>query len=192
MGRTASAPPAGGRDRRGTSESEQLAAPRGRIASEVAPVSPGHRQIHGSEPACDRPSERGFEARARLVSDHRETTCLEVGYGQCVLGPMTMGQLSAGLAAGAIPSWAWVRRVTPWLPIEYVPLLALPDGEQRRRCIEVRHQADTRGPVSLDQVRRGRAAGLIPDGSQVRVVWPWVTAEMALRSQHGSGDGRAA
>jgi hypothetical protein len=105
-----------------------------------------------------------------------------VRYGACVFGPMTLSQLRRGVQAGQIPTWASARRVTPWLPIEYVPMLGVPVGQERLRCIEVRLRADIRGPVSLDQVRRGVAAGMIPDGSEARVVWPWETVEMAARS----------
>lgn len=141
----------------------------------------------------DRPTERGYEPPHLAESDHAETACFEVRYGDCVFGPMTLSQMRSAAAEGTIPAWAAVRRATPWLPVEYVPLLGVPTGQERHQCIEVRHGADIRGPVSLDQVRRGLRAGLIPDGSETRVVWPWETLEMAFRSYGDrSNDGCAA
>jgi len=173
-----------------TSNSENLNLIR---SDKVSPLTTGQRANHGSKSVCDRPTERGVDPPDKAQSGHRETACFEVHYSECVFGPMTLSQLHGSVAAGTTPEWAAVRRVTPWLPVVYVPLLGVPPGQEHHRCIEVRYGPDIRGPVSLDQVRRGVAAGLIPEGSEARVVWAWETIEMASRSHHAdSGDGRAA
>lgn len=130
----------------------------------------------------DRPTERGSAPPSQAGSDHRETACFEVHYGACVFGPMTLSKIRSGLAAGQLPAWALVRRVTPWLPIDYVRLLGVPPGKEHHKCLEVRLGADVRGPVSLDQLRRGLGAAMIPAASEVRVVWALQTLEMALHS----------
>ena len=162
-------------------------------SDKVLPVTTGQSAIHGSKAVCDRPTERGYDPPDKAQSGHRETACFEVHYSECVFGPMTLTQLHDAVAAGTIPDWAAVRRVTPWLPVAYVPLLGVPPGQERHRCIEVRYGPDIRGPVSLDQVRRGVEASMIPEGSEARVVWSWETIDMASRArQTSTANGRVA
>ena len=65
----------------------------------------------------------------------------------------------------------------------FVPMLEAPPGRDKKPCVEIRHGEDVRGPVSLYQVRRGLMEAMIPDGSQARVVWPWVPVERLLRQR---------
>jgi hypothetical protein len=106
--------------------------------------------------------------------------CFEVRHADEVVGRVSLDQIRRGREAGKIPKGSKARRVTPWGPVEKVVELDAPVGRERKPCFEVRHDEDIVGPVSLDQIRRGRAVGKIPDGSAARIVWPWVMVDELL------------
>jgi hypothetical protein len=106
--------------------------------------------------------------------------CFEVRHTDDVVGRVSLDQIRRGREAGKVPAGSEARRVTPWGPIEKVVELDAPVGRERKPCFEVRHGEEIVGPVSLDQIRRGRAAGKIPDGSAARIVWPWIAVDEVL------------
>lgn len=99
--------------------------------------------------------------------------CFEVRNGADIVGPVSLDQIKRGRKAGRIPEGSHARRVTPWGPVDQVVKLSAPGGREEKPCFEVRHGSSLVGPVSLDQIRRGRGTGKIPEGSDARIVWPW-------------------
>ncbi|MBW2526196.1 MAG: hypothetical protein JRI23_18595 [Deltaproteobacteria bacterium] len=107
----------------------------------------------------------------------------EVRYDGDVVGPVSLDQIRRGVAAGMIPAGAEARRVTPWKTVALIPMIKPPPGGDRRPCIEIRHDDDVVGPVSLYQVRKGLVGAKIPDGSTARVVWRWTDVAELLESE---------
>ena len=96
----------------------------------------------------------------------------EVRHDGDVVGPVSLDQIRRGLAAGMIPAGAEARRVTPWKTVALIPMIQPPPGGDRRPCIEIRHDDDVVGPVSLYQVRKA----LVVTGP-----WPGVAELGAVR-----------
>ncbi|MBW2522530.1 MAG: hypothetical protein JRI23_00065 [Deltaproteobacteria bacterium] len=94
-----------------------------------------------------------------------------------VVGPVTWDRIRRGRAANRIPAGAQARSVGPWRPVDELLQDAevAPSGAAPRRNAphEVRVDQQIVGPVTRDQIHRGRSLGKIPDGAQARVVGPW-------------------
>jgi hypothetical protein len=134
------------------------------------------------QPATPIPLRRSApEHQPRPHSDHRATACFELHHRNLIVGPITIDEIRSGVAGGTIPKWAAVRRVTPWLGVEYVATITVPLGHEQHRCIQIRAgDGIIRGPVCLDQIRRAWAKGALPRGMEVRVVWRWESVGLLL------------
>jgi hypothetical protein len=86
-----------------------------------------------------------------------------------------------GIDEETIPRLTVIRRVTPWIGIEYVPTITVARGQEQHRRMQVRAGDEVRGPVSFDQIRRVWALRLLRPGLEVRVIWSWEPVCSALK-----------
>lgn len=109
--------------------------------------------------------------------DSRTETSYELRYEGHVVGPVSWDRIRRGRAAKKIPGGAQARSVGDWQQVD--ELLQRSDAPPAGAALprntphEVRADQHVVGPVTLDQIRRGRALGKIPDGAEARVVGPW-------------------
>ncbi|MBW2525782.1 MAG: hypothetical protein JRI23_16480 [Deltaproteobacteria bacterium] len=113
-------------------------------------------------------------------SDWRQTACFELRHRNLIVGPLTFDQIRAEVAETATAEPTSVRRVTPWLPIQDVWAFSVPSGQEHFRCVEIRCEGESVGPVSLDLTRRALTVGRLPLESEVRIVWRWQSVGEAL------------
>lgn len=118
--------------------------------------------------------------------DRHGESFFEVRHEGNVVGPVTRDQIRRARAAGKIPEEAQARSVGKWLRVHDV----LGPSGMPIRCadlpghapLEVRHEGNVVGPVTLDQVRRGRIQDKVPEGAQLRPVGPWRPVDTLLRA----------
>lgn len=121
---------------------------------------------------ADRPEDPVVEVSAD------EEPAYEVRVGEAIVGPVSYDQIRRGRESGKIPDHAMVREVGPWSTVEHIH--ADHESGQQRDGLEVRYAENLVGPVTVDQLRRGRVAGRIPDGAEARWTAAWMPVDEAL------------